>query len=231
MGASVIVAAAGSASRMKGTDKILCRVNGREILSYSLLAFNSAKCTDKIIVVTSKEKIDDVKKLALSLSLKVPFEVVCGGETRQQSVYNALKCCDEKSDAVMIHDGARPMITKEIIENLYNETIERRKNAAAVGVKVKDTIKVVSSDGEIVSTPDRSTLVAIQTPQCFEINLYKKAYKKAIEEGKDYTDDSQLFEAIGEKVYVAYGDYKNIKITTPEDLTYAEIFLKEREND
>ena len=231
MGASVIIAAAGSANRMNGIDKILCRINGREILSYSLLAFDSAECTDKIVVVTSSEKIDKIKKLVSSLSLKAPFEVVCGGKTRQESVYNALKCCDEKSDAVMIHDGARPMITNQTITSLYNEISKNNKRGAAVGVKVKDTIKVVSEGGEILSTPDRSSLVAIQTPQCFDMDLYKKAYENALKEGNDYTDDSQLFEAIGEKVYVLYGDYKNIKITTPDDLAYAEIFLKEREND
>lgn len=231
MGASVIIAAAGSASRMKGTDKILCKVNGREILSYSLLAFDKAECADKIVVVTAQEKIDKIRKIVSSLSLKTETEVVCGGKTRQESVYNALKYCDEKSDAVMIHDGARPMIDKKTIKELYEQIAKNNKKGAAVGVKVKDTIKVVSSDGEILSTPDRESLVAIQTPQCFEFSLYKKAYDKAIKEGKDYTDDSQLFEAIGEKVYVLYGDYKNIKITTPDDLAYAEIFLKEREND
>ena len=229
MGASVIIAAAGAASRMQGKDKILCKINGKEVLLYSVLAFDSAECTDKIVVVTSQEKTDAVKGLLESAHLSVPFEVTCGGDTRQKSVYNALKCCDEKSDAIMIHDGARPMVTSKLIDTLYKEVIKNKKDAAAVGVKVKDTIKKVSQNGEIDCTIDRESLVAIQTPQCFDSKLYNEAYKAAIEKNNDYTDDCQLVEALGKKVYVVEGDYKNIKITTPDDLILAQTFLKERE--
>jgi len=229
MGASVIIAAAGSASRMQGTDKLMYRIHGREVFMYSVLAFASARCTDKIIIVTAKEKIDAVKECLSKAEIKVPAEVVCGGETRQKSVMNGLCRCDESSDCIMIHDAARPMITPELIDSLYKKVISEGLGAAALGVPVKDTIKQVSQDGSIISTPPRKDLRIAQTPQCFETELYRKAFAQAEKSGCDYTDDCQLVEAIGKKVYIADGDYCNIKITTPEDLSLAEAYLKERE--
>ncbi|MBE6788083.1 MAG: 2-C-methyl-D-erythritol 4-phosphate cytidylyltransferase [Ruminococcaceae bacterium] len=229
MGASVIIAAAGTASRMQGTDKIMYKINGKEVLLHSVLAFKNAGCTDKIVVVTSADKIEKITDILNNAELNLPFEVVRGGETRQKSVLNGLGRCCDSSDCIMIHDAARPMISPELIKELYKKVVDEKIGAAAVGVKVKDTIKEVSESGVILSTPDRNSLVAIQTPQCFETALYKKAFEEAEKQGRDYTDDCQLVEAIGKSVYVVEGDYKNIKITTPDDLILAETFLKERE--
>ena len=153
-----------------------------------------------------------------------------GGNTRQKSVQNCLNDCLDASNCVIINDAARPMITPELIDKIYEEVIINDKMAAALGVKVKDTIKQVSSDKIIESTPDRSALRIAQTPQVFEMSLYKMAFSEALKNNKDYTDDCQLVEAIGGRVYIVDSDYRNIKITTPEDLVLAEIYLKEREN-
>ncbi len=230
MGASVIIAAAGSASRMNGIDKVMHKIGGREVFMYSVKAFDNSKCTDKIVVVTSEDKLSRVKACLDNADLSVPYEVVLGGDTRQKSVQNGLNACLDASNCVMIHDAARPMITPELIDKIYEEVIINNKMAAALGVPVKDTIKRVSADEGIEETPDRSALRIAQTPQVFEMNLYKMAFAEALKNNKDYTDDCQLVEAIGSRVYIVDSDYKNIKITTPEDLVLAEIYLKEREN-
>lgn len=225
MGASVIIAAAGSASRMQGIDKLLYKINCKEVLLYSVEAFAKAGSTDKIVIVTSEEKLETVKRLVSGIS--VPIEVCVGADERQKSVLNGLALCDEKSDCIMIHDAARPMITPEKIDFLYKKIIDEGLNAAALGMPVKDTIKVTDESGKILETPKRETLYITQTPQGFESSLYKKAFEKAVREGKSYTDDCQLVEALGESVYMVNGDYKNIKITTPEDIITAQNFLKE----
>ena len=230
MGASIIIAAAGSASRMNGIDKVMHRIGGREVFMYSVRAFDNAKCTDKIVVVTSEDKIDTIKARLEIENLSVPFEVVLGSDTRQKSVINGLSACLETSNCIMIHDAARPMITPELIDELYKRIIIEDNMAAALGVKVKDTIKCVDNDEIIASTPERSALRIAQTPQGFEADLYRCAINEAVKSGKDYTDDCQLVEAIGNRVYIVDSDYKNIKITTPEDLILAEIYLKERED-
>ncbi len=230
MGASVIIAAAGSASRMNGIDKVMHCIGGREVFMYSVKAFDNSKCTDKIVVVTSEDKFDVIKARLQEECLSVPFEVVLGAETRQKSVINGLSACLETSNCIMIHDAARPMITPRLIDELYKRIIIEDNMAAALGVKVKDTIKCVDQSDIISSTPDRSALRIAQTPQGFEAGLYRLAINEAVKNGKDYTDDCQLVEAIGRRVYIVDSDYKNIKITTPEDLILAEIYLKEREN-
>lgn len=228
MKACAIIAAAGSGQRMQGIDKILLKLCDKEVVSYSVSAFDSAKCVDKIVVVCSKQNLSDIKALTQKMNLSTEIVAVEGSSSRQKSVMCGLKECDD-CDCVMIHDAARPMITAQAIDNLYNEVMINKKMAAALGVKVKDTVKVVNESGIIVNTPKRETLFAVQTPQAFEIKLYKKAAQKALGAGVEYTDDCQLVEALGTAVYIVSGDYQNIKITTPEDIITAENFLKERE--
>lgn len=225
MGANVIIAAAGSANRMQGVDKILFKIRNKEVISYSIRAFLKAECTQKIIVVTSKEKIEKITKIAKKLCKNKPFEVIEGGKSRQESVFKAFSRCDN-SDCVMIHDAARPMINSQDIDKLYFEVINNKKDAAALGVRVKDTIKITDDELKILNTPDRKTLFVAQTPQAFEFNVYKSAVENAKLSGADYTDDCQLVEAIGKPVYMVEGDYRNIKITTPEDILTAKNFLR-----
>lgn len=138
---------------------------------------------------------------------------------------NAVDTIDE-CDLLIIHDGARPLIDEKEIVDTINAA--KDKGAAAVGVPVKDTIKVVDSDMQIVDTPDRSSLISIRTPQIFNFEIYTSAATLAKEQGKDFTDDCRLVENYGKPVYVVLGDYGNIKITTPEDIPLAESILKMR---
>ena len=226
MKACAIIAAAGSGQRMQGIDKIMLKLCDKEVITYSLVAFDNAKCVDKIVVVSSKQNLSAIKALIEKISLNTEIKVVEGSTSRQKSVMCGIKECGD-CDCVMIHDAARPMLTAEAVDNLYNEVMINKKYAAALGVKVKDTVKVVNQEGIIVNTPKRETLFAVQTPQAFEIKLYKSAVQKAVEDCTEYTDDCQLVEALGTQVYIINGDYKNIKITTPEDVITAENFLKE----
>ncbi|MBQ9937070.1 MAG: 2-C-methyl-D-erythritol 4-phosphate cytidylyltransferase [Oscillospiraceae bacterium] len=229
MGASIILAAAGSSSRMGGINKIMYKLNSKEAITYPLLAADKAACVDEIIIVTSEDIINDIKALIEKLKLSKMVKITLGNTTRQGSVMNALKEVDDKCDVVMIHDAARVLITSKLIDKIYNETL--KKGACALCMPAKDTIKVVNEQNEIVSTPDRKTLYIAQTPQSFDLKLYKDAVKKAVAENKDYTDDCQLVEAFGKSVYVVEGSYENFKLTTKEDLILAEAILKEREND
>lgn len=226
MKACAVIAAAGSGQRMQGIDKIMLKLCNKEVISYSISTFDTAKCVDKIVIVSSKQNFSAIDDLVKKMSLNTEIKIVEGSTSRQKSVICGLKECGD-CDCIMIHDAARPMLAAEAVDNLYNEVMVNKKLAAALGVRVKDTVKVVNEEGIIVSTPKRETLFAVQTPQAFEINLYKSAVQKALDDGLEYTDDCQLVEALGSSVYIVNGDYKNIKITTPEDIITAENFLKE----
>ena len=152
-------------------------------------------------------------------------KVVAGGKERQDSVYNGLINTDDQSKYVMIHDGARPFITKETISKAL-EVVKQNK-ACVVAVPVKDTIKVVNNTSkEIEHTPKRETLWSVQTPQCFEKDMLLSAYEFAHENNLAVTDDSMLVEAYGKKVYIVEGDYTNIKITTKDDLILGKAILE-----
>ena len=177
---------------------------------------------DEVLVVCRPADVDAMS--ALLPQEKVSF--VFGGKTRQESVQNAVDTIDD-CDLLLIHDGARPLVTRdEILDTLHRAA---ETGAAATGVFVKDTIKVINDDYEITDTPDRSQLIAIQTPQIFRFDLYKQAMEKAKAQGGDFTDDCKLMENLGVPVSVVIGEYTNMKITTPEDLPMAEAILKARE--
>ena len=148
-----------------------------------------------------------------------------GGETRQKSVLNGLNCISDKIDFIVIHDGARPLVTKKIIKDTLAVAIET--GAAATGVKVIDTIKCVDDNNIILSTPERAKLRAVQTPQIFNKMLYLNAVSK-VENSYNFTDDCKLIEAFGHKVTIVDGDYENIKITTPNDVAVAEAYFSKR---
>ncbi|AIS53218.1 2-C-methyl-D-erythritol 4-phosphate cytidylyltransferase IspD [Thermoanaerobacter kivui] len=224
--ASAVVVAAGKGTRMGQTvNKVYIHLGGKPVLYYSLKVFDDIDCIKEIIVVVSKEEMGYCQQNVIKkYSFKKPIKLVEGGSERQHSVYNGLINTSKHSEIVAIHDGARPLIDKEIVLNTLEQAYVYK--AAAVGVPVKDTIKIVDEDNFIVSTPDRKFLWAIQTPQVFERGLIIDAHQKAIKEGFIGTDDSVLVERLDYKVKVVEGNYKNIKITTPEDLIVAEAFLK-----
>lgn len=205
---------------MKTKDsKLLLKINGKTVLERSVNAFLNISDVDEIIVVAREKDIPAFSDILVDE--RVSF--VVGGDTRQQSVMNALDVIDD-CELIIIHDGARPLIKSEDIENTIRAAKENK--AAAVGVFVKDTVKVVDKNGFVISTPDRSTLFAVQTPQIFDFELYRKAAQNAREKGLDFTDDCQLVESFNQKVKTVVGSYSNIKITTPDDIVLAENLLK-----
>lgn len=205
---------------MKTKDsKLLLKINGKTVLERSVNVFLNISDVDEVIVVAREKDIPAFSDILADE--RVSF--VVGGDTRQQSVMNAVDVIDD-CELIIIHDGARPLIKSEDIENTIRAAKENK--AAAVGVFVKDTVKVVDKNGFVVSTPDRSTLFAIQTPQIFDFELYRNAAQNAREKGLDFTDDCQLVESFNQKVKTVVGSYSNIKITTPDDIVLAENLLK-----
>ena len=217
---SAIVLAGGRGKRMNyHKSKQFIEIKGKPLLVYTLEKFIYNKSIDEVILVLPEDEVDYCKKEVLQkYSLKVD-RIVIGGKERQDSVFNALEAM-EKANIVLIHDGARPFISEKIIEegikyaNIYG--------AAAPGVTPKDTIKIKNEDNISVDTPDRNTLVAVQTPQCFKYDEIYQCHRKIKEENAIVTDDTSVVERYGHKVYLYEGDYTNIKITTPEDLILAE---------
>ena len=205
---------------MKTKDsKLLLKINGKTVLERSVNTFLNISDVDEVIVVAREKDIPAFSDILTDE--RVSF--VVGGDTRQQSVMNALDVIDD-CELIIIHDGARPLIKSEDIENTIRAAKENK--AAAVGVFVKDTVKVLDKNGFVVSTPDRSTLFAVQTPQIFDFELYRNAAQNAREKGLDFTDDCQLVESFNQKVKTVVGSYSNIKITTPDDIVLAENLLK-----
>lgn len=223
MSSVAIVLGAGSGTRMKmEKSKLLLEIMGKTVIERSVNAFLEISDVDDVIVTVRE---DDVEAFSNVLTdERVTF--VIGGKTRQESVKNAIETIDGDIDYVLIHDGARPFIRTEDIENTL--IAARDYDSAAVGVPVKDTIKVIDDDNVVIGTPDRSKLFAVQTPQIFKFDLYKEALEKAENDGKDFTDDCQLIEYAGGKVKMVVGSYDNIKITTPDDIALAENILLKR---
>ena len=227
---TAIVLAAGSGSRMKNkTKKQFMEIKGKPVIWYSLFEFEKSR-VDEIILVTGKEDIDYCKKeIVEKYNLKKIKNVVAGGSERYESVYNGLK--EVTGNIVLIHDGARPLINNEIIERSIEGTI--KSDACVVGVPVKDTIKRADKEGYIIDTPNRSELWITQTPQSFKTDLVKMAYKKMKEELEkgnttlNITDDAMVVEEFTtNQVRFVQGDYKNIKVTTPEDIDIEELFIE-----
>ena len=217
---SAIILAGGKGKRMGAKiSKQYIELNGKPILCYTLKRFVDCEGIDKIILVLPKDEIEYCNKEILEkYSLKVDM-IVEGGKERQDSVYNALQKIND-SEIVLIHDGARAFVSERVIK----DGIKYAKiyGAAAPGVMPKDTIKVVDENGFSDSTPDRSKLLAIQTPQTFKLEIIKECHEKVKENNISVTDDTMVVEMYNNKVYLYNGEYTNIKVTTPEDLILAE---------
>lgn len=218
---SVIITAGGTSSRYGKTNKLLEKISEKEVIIRSIEAFLPLKPYE--VIVSTSQSLEPVIKQLLKEYNYDFVKVVLGGNTRQASVYNALKACCSP-DFVAIHDAARPLIKQEDIENCLHMAMD--KLAAIVAVKAVDTIKVVKDNAEIVDTPDRDTLWCVQTPQIFDYNLIFHAHKKL--EGKSFSDDSGMVEALGNKVFVSQGSDSNIKITTKKDICIAQMLYDEK---
>ena len=220
----VIIPAAGSGSRMgKNSNKLFMKIGDKTVIERTLDAFNNYG-NIYAIVVTNEENLEELRRLQ---NTKYPFikSVILGGNSRTESVSKGV---DELTniedgptadDYVFIHDGARCMITKDVIDNCVEGLADNK--VCVAGVQAKNTIKVVH-DGIVESTPDRSTLYEVQTPQCFHYDVLKKSYDNAKENNIEATDDTALAELLGYKVAIVQGSYSNIKITTPEDIIFAQ---------
>lgn len=205
---TAIIVAAGSSSRM-GFNKLAYSWGGKSVLRRSVEAFDKHPLISDLIVVTGADP--SVAQQAVQ-HCKKPCCLVRGGETRAISVYNGVQAA--QGQLVAIHDAARPFVSEQIITQVLEKAAQM--GAAAPAVPVKDTIKVVGADQMIQNTPARDTLYAVQTPQCFDKNLYLQAAQAAAD--TQVTDDCQLVEKLGLPVALTQGSYENYKITTPEDL-------------
>ena len=216
---TLILAAAGVGKRMGlGYPKQFFEYKGKPLFIMPLEVAQKSDIVDDIIVVTNKENITLVENYCKQYGIDKVIKVTEGGKERQNSIYNALKY-DNKSDIILVQDGVRPFLKERYIEECCKVVINERKGAV-VGVQVKDTIKVVDENFEVISTPKRADLIAVHTPQAFEGELLKRAYEIAESENFLGTDDSSLVERIGGKVKIVLGDYDNIKVTTQEDLKF-----------
>lgn len=216
---TMIVAAAGVGKRMGlGYPKQFLEYKGKPLFIMPLEVAQNSNIVDEIIVVTNKENVSLVENYCNQYGLSKVVKVTEGGKERQNSIYNALKY-DNNSDIILVQDGVRPFLKEKYIEECCRVVAEERLGAV-VGVQVKDTIKVINENFEVVSTPKRADLIAVHTPQAFEGKLLKEAYEIAERENFLGTDDSSLVERICGKVKIVLGDYDNIKITTQEDLKF-----------
>lgn len=224
---TAIVLAAGSGKRMNSNvHKQYMMLAEKPVLYYALKAFDESAVTDIVLVTGAGEVEYCQKEIVERYGIKKVRVIVEGGKERYHSVHEGLKAATG-SDYVLIHDGARPLVTTDIIARSIEAAKESR--ACVVGMPVKDTIKVVGDDGCAKETPNRSTLWQVQTPQSFSYALIADAYEKVIASGDStVTDDAMVLERMtGQKVRVIEGSYRNIKITTPEDLLVAEAYLKD----
>ena len=220
---SVVVAAAGASSRM-GFDKVLAEVGGVPVIVRCLQSFQRAPGVKEVVVVTRTDLVPDVARLCQDYGLDKVSKVIRGGENRTQSVRLGTLECDPKSPLIAIHDGARPFVTVQVIEDAIAQAAVN--GAAAPAVPVKDTIKS-AHDGVVEQTLDRGALYAVQTPQVFDGDLIRAALQKALDDGAQITDDCAAVERLGMKVVLTQGDERNIKLTTPADLLIGEALAEE----
>lgn len=222
MNCGVVIAAAGQGKRLGlKHNKVLMELAGKPMLIYSVESFASFSWAKEIIVVVHELELELIEQLLLVYNLD-NIKVVAGGNERQHSIWNGLEMIE--SEYVLVHDAARPFASKQLISRVYGRLFD--VNAVVPGVPVVDTIKLVDGYQRVSKTLNRNQLWSIQTPQAFRTSLLVEAYKRAKKDKFIGTDDSSLVERIGVDVEVVQGDYHNMKITTEDDLLYAELILE-----
>ena len=207
-----------------GKNKVLLELSGVPILLRSLQAFSAVAEVGQLIVVVAAGEVALVEGLFRNVQGLKPWCVVAGGAERQYSVANGMKHLAASSDIVLVHDAARPLVSRETIEAIISAA--REKGAAIAAVRAKNTIKVVDPEGRVEATPPREQLWEVQTPQGFRRELLLAAYERAAADGFLGTDDASLVERLGVPVRIVRGEYSNIKVTTPEDMVVAEAILR-----
>jgi len=223
----LLIPAAGMGRRM-GSDrnKLLLTLLGKPLLAWTLLAAEAARDISWIGIIGQVADQADFKAILAQMSLSKPVQLIPGGETRQESVYNGLQALPAAAERVLIHDGARCLATPQLLDRCATVLLDCPGLIAAV--PVKDTIKVVNQTGIIQDTPDRRQLWAAQTPQGFDVQLLKQCHEQGRSLGWEVTDDAALFERCGLPVRIVEGEETNLKVTTPVDLAIAEFILRQR---
>lgn len=212
-----IITAGGTSSRFGNTNKLLEKIHSKEVIKHTVEAFLRLNEISEVIICANASIIEDLKNIFKG---QEKIKIIEGGSTRQQSVFNGLLACGD-CDYVLIHDGARPMVSTEIIKNAIQMVQE--KGSLTVAAKTIDTIKQVDENLKIIKTIDRSNLYNTQTPQAFAYKVIKDAHEKLA--GQNFTDDAGMLEFLGQDVYILEGDYKNIKITAQSDIELAKVYL------
>lgn len=222
---SAVIVAGGQGKRMDaGFNKLFLQLCGKEIIAHTLGVFEQCGEIDEVILVTGESDIPRMAEIISREGYKKVTAVVKGGKERSDSVFNGLKAAN--GDIAVIHDGARCLVTVHELINVIKDA--KKYGAAALGVKVKDTLKSIDDTGKITATVDREKTIQIQTPQVFKLNEIRELHKRVAEENTTVTDDCSIFEAYGKDVYVTLGEYENIKITTPGDIAVGERILEQR---
>jgi 2-C-methyl-D-erythritol 4-phosphate cytidylyltransferase len=225
MRVNAVIVAAGEGRRMGGgTPKPLLKLAGREVVIHTLERFAASTVGKAIVVVPENERVNFERLLAAVKLKPLEWTLQNGGARRQDSVARGLEAVDKDCEIVVVHDAVRPLVSPALIDRCV--AAADKDGAAAAGLPVRDTIKVVGADGRVESTPPRESLWEIQTPQAFRAALLREAHRRAGVDQIEATDDAMLVERLGEKVVVVEGEPRNIKITTPEDLIVAEALLK-----
>lgn len=226
MTCGAVIPAAGSGQRLGRRDKALLPLAGRPALAWVLEALARSAQIDEIVVVASEANAAAIESLCQVSELRIPVRVTLGGAERALSVRAGVECLSPSVQLVLIHDAARPLLTSELVRRAI--AMAHRHGAVVAAVPVVDTIKQVSVDGRVVTTPDRSTLVAAQTPQVFRLDWLRETYRRVGASLATVTDEATLLERAGFPVYIFPGDPENIKLTTPLDVTIAEFLLARR---
>ena len=224
---AALVVAAGNSTRMGGVNKLLQPIEGVPVLARTLAAFQVAGSVDEIIVAAREEDILEISQLCRTYGLTKCAKVIRGGENRVHSAMLAALEASPEMELLAVHDGARPLVTPELIGRVA--AAAARCSAAAPAVMLKDTVKAIREDGGVEGTLDRDRLRAVQTPQVFEASLLKAALQSALEQEAPVTDDASAVERLGKVVFLVEGEEENLKITTPMDLILAEAIVKARE--
>lgn len=220
---SAIVVAAGLSLRLKSNiPKPLVKINSRPVIIFSLSCLAKCRWVKEIIVVANARNMQGIKKAIRQYKIPKVSQIVFGGVERKDSAYNGIRAASPQADLILIHDGGRPFISQDIISRAVNQA--QKSGAAIAAVPVKATIKKVRGKNIVEKTIDRENLWEIQTPQVFRKALIREAFKRFGH--LEVTDDAILVEKMGKRVSIVWGDYKNIKITTPEDLIIAKALAK-----
>ena len=221
---SVVVVAAGSSTRM-GQDKLFMDLEGIPVLARTLQALDRCDFVDEIVLVSREDKLEQAAGLCRDYGIKKVGKVIIGGRNRSESSLAGLSAIRRDAKIVLIHDGARPLVTEDVVRDAMH--VAAMFKCAAPGIPVTDTIKETEGD-KVVRTPDRTRLVAVQTPQAFVPEIVKAALTAAVKSGKEYTDDCAAVEAMGIAVHISKGSPENIKITNPADIPAAAAILRSR---